>query len=301
MGAYWIKVAQTYHRNPKARAAGWWGKELFLYLLCVNGEVNEDGHLPAHYVAPDHIAYEWGNPGGASQVQDALDACERAGLIEQTADGVDILGYDSQWGKRLSGAERQRRYRERKRAAKLAESVTPIERKKDKKERKNSTPPSLRSGDGSGNENVTGKGIAPTVAPAAVPTHDANPPASKRATVPRQVAALAESTCEYFNRKCGELGIKRRAKPQTHHKRLHRLVRDGADPRKIRIVVAWALYGPEPWHKSEVLRPHLQLSTLLKTQCPRGGRTFWDYLERAEEWAAAQLGEEKLAAFLGGD
>ena len=126
----WIKLHTGIHRNPKVRAAqaecpG--AREVFILMLCINGEHEFDGLLPVAYCAPGYLAAELGiDTVTASRCVTVL---RDAGLLHEFDDvtGVSfaITGYTDEWMPRRSNtaADRAKRYRKRKKLREVSESA----------------------------------------------------------------------------------------------------------------------------------------------------------------------------------
>ena len=245
---WWIKIARALDDHPKVINAGWLGKELYLYLLRLNGELAAEGAIPASFANPEYLKLRWRFPGETKEIIGALDSLIAARLIDvDEAGNLTILGWNrEEWGGPLSGAERQKRHR-KVTASNASNATRPDQTRSDQ------TRPDQK------------------VSPADI----------------RDIGDdLVTRTVDYFNRACRGAGVERRARVHdAHAKRIRRLVKRGAKELELRLVVLWAIEGPERWPANEVLREHLKLETLFKAQSPNGSRTFWDYRDAAIEWA----------------
>lgn len=300
MPEYWCKISVNFDQHPKAVLAGFMGKELFLYLCRLNSRLRRDGDIPALYMAPEYIADQWRPPGGAEAVADALVACVRAELVALDEQGnCTLVGWNKEeWGSNKTPAERSKKYRDKRNTA-ASRGVT--QRNANRPDREESRLDQIPPTPGVGA--TPGKCVAANAA-AVIPigsrARPGSTPAAPRSPLDERARSVADETARFFNDKCRAHGVARRAKGATHFKRVRRLLKEGAAPIQLRLVVLWALEGPECWPKHETLSKHLQLETLLKGQSSGGSRTFWDYLERAEEWCALKFGQGPLAK-LGGD
>lgn len=300
----WVKVDVAVDRDPKVISAGFYGKELFLFLLRLHADVyraKANGVIGAEYVTPAYIAAFWQNPGGAEQVAEALAACSKAGLIRFADNGdCEIVGWTrDKWGMPKSGAERRgpgangrgpgangRRPGANGRRPGVAEN-------KNKSKSKNEiTTPEL----GAASSDV---GQVICLPPRPNPDASSLSPPDKRSASGRAALAVARETVRFFNQQCGNHGLVRRSKVATHAKRVQRLLAHGHTPLEIRMVILWALDGPEHWAKDDTKKAWIQLETLLKYQSGHGSRTFREYLERAEEWVATKFGADVLQKRLG--
>jgi hypothetical protein len=113
---WWIKLAANIHSNPKVRAAGRNGREVFLLLLCLNGRPElRQGLVPAKHARPRLMADQL--QCTVDDINQGLGACAdlEVGLIEIQDNGdVRILGWSEDWKPRAStGAERTAAYRVR--------------------------------------------------------------------------------------------------------------------------------------------------------------------------------------------
>lgn len=111
----WAKMSANLDSNPKIRKAGREGREVFLFVLRRNAELDMGGRIPASYVEGWYLADQLMMPE-----QDALSGlsrCVRTGLLALDGDFVVIDGWDDEWGKRpLTEAERQAKRRARLKA-----------------------------------------------------------------------------------------------------------------------------------------------------------------------------------------
>ncbi len=109
---WYAKLDSSFHANRKVRKAGRLGRELFVFLLCMNSNRGNDGWVPAADIELWYLA---------DQLQMTEDEATRgielavtAGLITVSNDRVSITGWNKTWG-RTSGAmtvnERQAKFR----------------------------------------------------------------------------------------------------------------------------------------------------------------------------------------------
>ncbi len=117
------KIASNLHTNPKVFTAGRNARDVYVWALCKNAELEGDGVVPASYFEPDFASRMLGCD--ARDVTDGLARAEASGLIRRTKAGdVALVGWDDEWRPAADGKERTRRWRDAKRA-KPAESVAP--------------------------------------------------------------------------------------------------------------------------------------------------------------------------------
>lgn len=269
MANYWVKMSTGYDSNPKVLAAGWLGSQLFLLLVRLHAVHSEGGFLPSALLNPVFLRTVWHFPGSEEELETAIQKCVEAGLLHRVDTGCQIAGWtESEWG-RATSTERVRRHRERKRQQEGGETLPGYsnvsmlrnakkERKKDRERTRVANLPSFAE-------------PAPT-----------QPGAAKLA----RDASIASTLCEFFNKTCGDFGVTRRATPNPAMvKRVAALVKAGASLRDMKLVVCWAVEG-DGWAGNERMERYLQLETLLKRQSSHGNRTFFDYLDRAEQWLA---------------
>lgn len=121
------QVAANLDSNPKIRRGGRLAREVFCFALRRNAEVDNPvkGRLPGAVLEPWFIADMLMMP--EAEAIEGLNAAERVGLLKRDGESWLISGWEEHWGERpLDGAERQAKYRERKRVTKSDEApVTP--------------------------------------------------------------------------------------------------------------------------------------------------------------------------------
>ena len=92
----WIKLSVGFFRSPKVLAAGRDARELYLFILLVNGERDFGGVIPAHYLDPEYLSrcLGWDRVTACN----ALDALHAVTLISACGEGASaITGYDEDW------------------------------------------------------------------------------------------------------------------------------------------------------------------------------------------------------------
>lgn len=119
------KVASNLHTNPKVFAAGRNGREIYLWALCKNAELEADGTVPARYFEPAFASRMLDCDAG--DVTDGIARAESSGLIRRTPGGdVVLVGWDEDWRPPSDGKERTRRWREGKKAESQPASPTTV-------------------------------------------------------------------------------------------------------------------------------------------------------------------------------
>lgn len=111
----WAKVATDFHDNARVRASGRNGREVFLYLLLLNGKLDADGLLPHREVTPSAIACKV-----EISRQEVVEALARLAeidieLIRVLENGnLELLSWGDEWRPRaLTPTERTQRFRKR--------------------------------------------------------------------------------------------------------------------------------------------------------------------------------------------
>ncbi len=113
MSTTWFaKIDCNFHSNRKAMRAGRIGREVYIFVLCINATRGSLGEFPAEdldywYVAKQLEMTE-------EEARQGVDACTRERLIEIEDGLVRIVGWSNEYSKYPMGAaEKQKRYRER--------------------------------------------------------------------------------------------------------------------------------------------------------------------------------------------
>jgi hypothetical protein len=111
----WVKLHVGIHRNPKIRRGGRDVRDLFVLLLCINGEHDFGGVIPAAYCAPDLLADDLGVTHETAG--NALKRGETVGLFQRNEAGdLAISGFSDEWMPiKGSSTERVRAFRARHR------------------------------------------------------------------------------------------------------------------------------------------------------------------------------------------
>lgn len=109
---WYAKIDCNFHSNRKARKAGRIGREVFVFILCVNSSKGALGVIAEDDLELEYVAEQL--QMSVEEVRDGIAACQHAGLIEIQEGLVSISGWDEHYGKApLGTAEKQKRYRER--------------------------------------------------------------------------------------------------------------------------------------------------------------------------------------------
>lgn len=110
MSASWAKMSSNLDSNPKIRRAGRNGREVFLFVLRKNSDLDLGGRVPELYVEGWYLADQLMMP--EPEAVSGLSQCVRTGLLKSEEAHVVIVGWDDEWGKRpLTEAERKRQQR----------------------------------------------------------------------------------------------------------------------------------------------------------------------------------------------
>ena len=116
MAIRFAKMAPGIDSHPKIRRAGRAGREVFLFILRRNADLDRSGRVPLTYVEPWYLADQLMMP--EAEAIDGLAKCIAAGLLKRHHDNLSILGWDDEWAKApLDEAERKRRQREKDEAS----------------------------------------------------------------------------------------------------------------------------------------------------------------------------------------
>lgn len=110
--ASWAKMASNLDSHPRVRAAGRDGREVYLFILRRNAELDLHGLVPKIHVEPWYVAYEL----MIDQVtaRNGVSRCVTAGLLHESETCFVISGWDDEWAKKpLTNAERQAKFREK--------------------------------------------------------------------------------------------------------------------------------------------------------------------------------------------
>jgi hypothetical protein len=103
----WAKMSSNLDSNPKIRKAGRNGREVFLFIIRRNSELDMAGRIPEAHVEAWYLADQLMMP--ESDAVSGLSACVRTGLLRIEDGHAVIVGWDDEWGKRpMTEAERKR-------------------------------------------------------------------------------------------------------------------------------------------------------------------------------------------------
>lgn len=104
------KMAANLDGHPKVRRAGRNGREVFLFVLRKNAELDRSGRVPIDRVEPWFLADQLMMP--EADAMDGLAKAIRFGLLARSETDVSIVGWDDEWAKApLTEAERKARQR----------------------------------------------------------------------------------------------------------------------------------------------------------------------------------------------
>lgn len=103
-------MAADLDSHPKILKAGADGREVFLFLLRRNAQMDYEGRLPLSELEPTFISHHLMRD--ESTVSHGLSRCVTAGLLERDIDFWGISGWDEEWSKRaMTAAERKAKSR----------------------------------------------------------------------------------------------------------------------------------------------------------------------------------------------
>lgn len=103
----WAKMSSNLDSNPKIRRAGRNGREVFLFILRKNAELDTAGGVPVSHVEAWYLADQL--MMSEEDAASGLSACVRTGLIAIEDGRAVIKGWNDEWGKRpMTEAERKR-------------------------------------------------------------------------------------------------------------------------------------------------------------------------------------------------
>lgn len=106
----WAKMSSSLDSNPKIRKGGREAREVFLFALRRNAELDLGGRIPAIHLEDEYVAEQLMMT--KDEAASGLSRCVRTGLLSQDGDFFVIDGWADQWAKRpLTEAERKQRQR----------------------------------------------------------------------------------------------------------------------------------------------------------------------------------------------
>lgn len=104
------KMAANLDGHPKVRKAGRNAREVFLFVLRKNAELDRSGRVPLDRVEPWFLADQL--MMSESEAQNGLDRAVSAGLLMRSQTEISICGWDDEWAKApLTEAERKAKQR----------------------------------------------------------------------------------------------------------------------------------------------------------------------------------------------
>lgn len=116
MSQTFAKMSSGLDRSRKIRKGGREAREVFLWVLRRVSDRNSAGWIPAEEIEDlDFLAEDLMTP--VTDVRHGVTRCLEVDLIHRSGDGrVFVTGWDEEWGARkpLTGAERTKRWRDRK-------------------------------------------------------------------------------------------------------------------------------------------------------------------------------------------
>jgi uncharacterized phage protein (TIGR02220 family) len=102
--------------HPKIRRSGRNGREVFLFILRRNADLDLNGRVPARYAEHWYLADQL--MMSEAEAEEGVSRCVTAGLLTREGNHLSIVGWDDEWAKApLDEAERKRRQREREKAS----------------------------------------------------------------------------------------------------------------------------------------------------------------------------------------
>ena len=148
----WIRLDIDLDAHPDMIAAGDYALDVFVAVLRMAKQYGEAGAVHAKYVSARYLARRMLWPASrAKDITTALMGLLDVGLLIKTAEGFEVPGW-RRFQQDKSGAERSRRYRERKRnvSERDATAVTPYGTGQDPTQPNETRPDLSPAGDGDG-------------------------------------------------------------------------------------------------------------------------------------------------------
>lgn len=262
----WIKLASDLHDNPRILLAGHDARNVFVFLLCMNGLHGGDGIIHRRWCDARFIALKVGL--SATSVTRALKELVTQDLIAMTEDGsISLLGWDEQWRpQQTTQAERQRKYRQRLKSRDITlhnvtsplHNVTSrhVDLRSENREREEDQIRTRTSGpsDPGGFELAEGTGVRSQSAPAAA-----------------EARKVLSEALGYLNR----LTKRNFEVTDSRVTAVKRILGEGRRLDDIRVVFWSKAKGPNAWFGDERMDKHLNPDTLLRKA------HFQKYLEQA--------------------
>lgn len=116
----YLRIDPRFDEHPDVERAGWWGGQLFHFLLRLSARLDLHGRLDASRQDPAWLVRRWGltpldvptHRSPADVVRVALEHCVEAGLLVREPDGtLRIHGWEKFYTRPLTPTERSRKHR----------------------------------------------------------------------------------------------------------------------------------------------------------------------------------------------
>lgn len=120
----WAKIDVHLPSNPKVKRARYWASQAYLALLLINKAHAFRGAIPSDYGAPSELVDFWRMSKEDQEtfgdtpfnlMANGLRRCQSEKLIHISPDIIELIGWGPEWDRSDSSADRQKRYRDRKR------------------------------------------------------------------------------------------------------------------------------------------------------------------------------------------
>lgn len=113
MSTTWFaKIDCNFHSNRKAMKAGRLGREVYIFVLCINAQRGALGEFPAEDLDPWYVSRQLQME--EDEASEGIQRCIQERLIEIDDGLVRIVGWTDDYAKYpLGAAEKQKRYRDR--------------------------------------------------------------------------------------------------------------------------------------------------------------------------------------------
>ena len=110
---WYAKIDCNFHSNRKAIKAGRLGREVFVFVLCLNAQRGGKGQIPAGDLEPWYVAEIL--QMSEHEASEGIRNCISAGLFEIWDGIVHLVGWTDEWAKRpMTPAERMSKHRAKK-------------------------------------------------------------------------------------------------------------------------------------------------------------------------------------------
>lgn len=118
MSTTWFaKLDCNLHSNRKVLRAGRLGREVWIFILCLNAQRGAHGEFPEAELEPWYVAHQLGIP--EAEARAGIQACIDAELIAIEDGAVILCGWNDEYGRGPNGStERVRKHRAKKSAEK---------------------------------------------------------------------------------------------------------------------------------------------------------------------------------------